>query len=523
MRLYYTLKTIDPIVISQTTATTNNHQCLDYIPGSAILGAVASRYYSQLDAEQSWQMFHTGELRFSPCYPTTQNEIALPMPASWQHAKGSEVFSVGTEQLIRENILQSSDTHTTQLKQIRSGYITSTGERATVQQGIVTKTAIERENKDKERTMTAKDGSLFSYAYISSDQVFAGWIDSENEALLTTIRDFFDHNTIRLGRSRSAEFGRVQLTSSSVTNSAAPHQADNKLTLWCLSDCELENAQGLATYQPSASDIHASLSGQLNRSESAILTEQVSRFNRTRGGLDSAQALIKRGSVLVFNLDEKATPEALIDIENQGIGRNRQQGLGWVVANPTWSMTASLPVDSQPLFNAVKIERIAAATEQASANTKLTAWLSEQVETDKQTRLHTQKIEQCLREVISFYRRVRSYKAIVPQHEIGPSRSQWERIDAQLRMDSNTCFAAVFEGQNRIAKAENDEYGWGAEWFIGSVPTNFEQAVYGVMKDLPIECWMRFLERLCRYDLSQSKDLKRIEKELGLTAMEASV
>ena len=128
-----------------------------------------------------------------------------------------------------------------------------------------------------------------------------------------------------------------------------------------------------------------------------------------------------------------------------------------------------------------------------------------------------------MREIISLYQQVRRYKAIVPEHEIGPSRSQWKRIDAQLRSDSKACFRAVFDGPNRIAKAENDELGWGAEWFIGSVSTTFEQAVHRVMKDLPIDCWMRFLEKLCRYDLSQNKDLKRVEKELGLTAMEGTI
>ena len=174
MRLYYTLKTIDPVIISQTTATTNNHQCLDYIPGSAILGALAADRYSSLDSDTSWRSFHSGELRFSPCYPVIEDEIALPIPASWHFGKGKDIFDTGSAFLVRENIANLAAENAnrdpiTQYKQVRAGYIASTGKHASVKQGVSTKTAIERSS------MSAKDSSLFSYSYIAAAQVFAGW------------------------------------------------------------------------------------------------------------------------------------------------------------------------------------------------------------------------------------------------------------------------------------------------------------------------------------------------------------
>ncbi len=50
MRFYYTLKTLEPVIVSKTTATTN-HQGLDHISGSAILGLVASDLYPQLSQQ----------------------------------------------------------------------------------------------------------------------------------------------------------------------------------------------------------------------------------------------------------------------------------------------------------------------------------------------------------------------------------------------------------------------------------------------------------------------------------------
>lgn len=521
MRLYFTLETVDPVVISQTTATTNNHQCLDYIPGSAILGALAAARYSSLDSDQSWRSFHSGDLRFSPCYPVIEDEIALPLPASWHFGKGKEIFDKDSALLARENITNLAAENanrdpSAQYKQVRAGYITSAGKHANVKQGISTKTAIERSS------MSAKDGSLFSYSYIAAGQVFAGWIDSNSESLMNEFRDFFDNNTIRIGRSRSAEFGRVQLTISTHDNPIQDQAASKRLTLWCLSDCELENENGIATFTPSVNAIHPTLKGKLNRTESAILTEQVSRFNRARGGLDSAQQLVKRGSVLVFDLDEEASPEALSSIEQYGIGRNKQQGLGWVSVNPDWSSSMHLKDISSPLFNSLKVQSASSSKKSTSVSTLLTEWLSEQVDNETRAQEHAAVVNASLREIVDCYRQARFYRGIVNQHEAGPSRSQWERIDAQLRANHSGWFAAVFEGPNRIAKAENDELGWGAEWFKSSKPTTFESEVRGILSNLPDECMQTLLEKLCRYDLSQHKDLKRIEKELGLEATEAT-
>ncbi len=89
MRFYYTLKTLEPVIVSKTTATTN-HQGLDHISGSAILGLAASDLYPQLSQQPdlTWSLFHSGEVQFGPCYPLVGNELSLPTPASWHFEKG---------------------------------------------------------------------------------------------------------------------------------------------------------------------------------------------------------------------------------------------------------------------------------------------------------------------------------------------------------------------------------------------------------------------------------------------------
>lgn len=66
MRYYYQLETIDPVIMSQGNATTNNHNCFDYIPGSAILGVMAAKHYpdNKLSDDENGRLFRPGFVVF---------------------------------------------------------------------------------------------------------------------------------------------------------------------------------------------------------------------------------------------------------------------------------------------------------------------------------------------------------------------------------------------------------------------------------------------------------------------------
>ncbi len=66
MRIFYTLKTLDPVILSHNSASLHNHESLDYISGSTMLGLFASAHYQALSNEQSWQLFHRPELLSLP-------------------------------------------------------------------------------------------------------------------------------------------------------------------------------------------------------------------------------------------------------------------------------------------------------------------------------------------------------------------------------------------------------------------------------------------------------------------------
>ena len=45
MKIYYAITIIDDLSLGVTSATVNSANTLDYIPGSAIMGALASKIY----------------------------------------------------------------------------------------------------------------------------------------------------------------------------------------------------------------------------------------------------------------------------------------------------------------------------------------------------------------------------------------------------------------------------------------------------------------------------------------------
>ena len=512
MRLYYTLKTLDPVIVSQNNATTNNHECLDYIPGSAILGAMAANHYAGLDQDQSWAAFHNGECRFSPCYPVINNQISLPTPASWHFSKGSPVIEYGkynANEISNHAAVSFKRQQDTQYKQCRDGYVTANATTATIKHGLSTKTAIDA-HKGK-----AKDGQLFSYAYLEAGQVFAGWIDCENAPLAERFSTSLNQ-TLRVGRSRNTEFGRVQLNLVCVEEPSEPVATDKHLVLWCLSDCELLDKMGMPTLKPAAASVHPGLEGRLNRDHSFIRSARISRFNQKRRGLDSEQVLISKGSVLVFDLDEKPTAEILQAISRQGIGLNRQQGLGWVSVNPSWASQPQL--SGEQLFSPICVARPHSTHTAPAANSVLIQWVSERVGDVKTANDAQQAVNQRLKAIYLGYKNARRYNNILNRNEAGPSSTQWRRIADVVRHAANDAswHDAVFTGESAICKANNDELGWGIDWHNGKQLITFADMVKSELENQSVTTMRLLLEQLCRYDLSTFNGLNKLAKEYKL-------
>ncbi len=528
MRVYYQLTTVDPVIVSVNNASANNHGSLDYIPGSAILGALAAEHYPHLTPEESWNAFHSGHVRFSPVYPVINNQLCLPVPASWHYEKGKNAISNDhfNSKIISNHACNTfnrdSEANTNkQFKQCRDGYFNSTRDSAKVTQSVATKTAIDS------KIGKAKEGQLFSYAHIDAGQKFSGWIESSDQNLFDKFKQSLQ-GTMRIGRSRNSEFGRVKVQIIKASSPPDPIKTDPKtLVLWCLSDCEMLNEMGLATFTPELSSINNKLQGTLNRQLSFIRSSRISRFNQKRMGLDSEQLLITKGSVLVYDLHTAADAEVLKDLRNNGMGRNRQQGLGWIDVNPHWAFIPEL--SDKALFSAVTLEIKENDKGKPQGRPKnykgkntdssLTRWLNDKIKAEEDLETRTQEVNVLLKKIIYAYSNARSYNNIYPSNEAGPSSHQWQRISDRVRNNNSpNWIQGVFDGDNAICKAKNDELGWGIQWSEGNNLTSFADFIRSTLNTTELLTMRSLLDKLCRYDLSTAKDLKTIKQELKIDA-----
>ena len=91
MRTYYYAEAVDNLVISRDHAVTFENETLDYIPGSVVLGALASEIYqdNSCSDDEKFSLFQNNSSnRFSNAYPlkvtssgnSVHGETVLPTP-----------------------------------------------------------------------------------------------------------------------------------------------------------------------------------------------------------------------------------------------------------------------------------------------------------------------------------------------------------------------------------------------------------------------------------------------------------
>ena len=340
---YFNIQFKQPVIVSQQAATAGQHQSLDYIPGSAILGLVASQLYAQLTPEEALQVFHSGAVRFSDALPVCQGQTAFPVPLCWHHSKGShyhrhgrldpnEIYDVSRKD---RDLLQSQ-----QPVQLRNFYVTEQGMRWIPNKVQTLKTAIDS-NKN-----SAAEGQLFGYDALAAGQEYTFSVQTQAEvpaSIVSKIQQVLE-GAAWLGRSRSAQFGQVAISAQSAATvlAQAPH-SDNTLTLWLLSDMHLLK-NGQPTLVPDAELLGLPAGSRWLPEQSFIRSRRYSLYNSFRRHYDREKQVLSRGSVLRFALPAGTSLSAdLVDRLQQGVGLGREVGLGSVWVNPPLLQNVGTP------------------------------------------------------------------------------------------------------------------------------------------------------------------------------------
>jgi CRISPR-associated protein Csx10 len=445
-----TLTLLDDLVASERPATEGGHESLDYIPGSMLLGAVAARLYGRLSRADAYEVFHSGRMRFGDGVPLTDGNPGWPMPLCWHHAKGEDPRKDGRLDPAHVGHL-SELPEREQPKQLREGYVRSDGLMVRPKRSLRMKTAIDP------KTGRVAESQLFGYESVTAGPSYAARIEANpglRDDLWQLVAELFGKPTqFLLGRSRSAEYGRVRVEPAkerlALPTSAAPSP---QLRLWCLTDLALLDDWGQPTLQPTPA--HFGLDrGRLDPDGTFLRFRRFAPWNAHRQAYDLQRQVVRRGSVIVFTgIDPPLTEAERARIE-AGVGLHREQGMGRLCIDPEILAT------QRPRF-AEAVEATDACPPIPRPEDPLILWLKRQLEgggarreAERQARAQADALKKC-------YALARAYAGIPQGVPVGPSPAQWGRVyeAARTATDRGTLPTTLFEGDNAICKPNGENW-----------------------------------------------------------------
>ncbi len=344
--VYAILTLKDDTIITATSKSTETSPSLDYIPGRQVLGCVASRLYMQLDNDaQRFDVFHGGSVRFMDAVPLHQKDGRLSttfaMPLSFHCQKGRRYAD-------RKGLLHTVQNWSTadikptelQFKQLRSGNWTEKGEGVQVSSRSSMRVAL-KEGR-------ARDGFLFGYDAIEKGTRFLCRIDIDDEQYRQPIIQALGQE-IRIGRSKTAEYGRVKVELVDIPKQPVTMQTGTTkvVSLYFASDVAMINDVGAPSL--SVEDIVQYFGAKRCLFDRTFLrTRTYSPFHGFRCRPDMERQVFVRGSVVTLAFEELQDREELRKKIENGLGLFCHEGLGSVWIDPGF-LQHSKPFNRKPV------------------------------------------------------------------------------------------------------------------------------------------------------------------------------
>jgi CRISPR-associated protein Csx10 len=327
--LFITLKLETPLLITGLgSGEENSSKSLPYIPGSALRGALISRFKADtqdlpLDPKAG-RLFFSGAVRFLNAYPLDENGARmLPIPASWRKEKGRELKDAH----IADYAIASNEEMT---KPIGKFYKDNSGS-AMYAFSPEEEIAIHIASQGR-GVVKAGQSTVFQYQSLARAQKFGALILAETSGDLVEIEKLLEPNMLYLGRSRSAGYGKVRIEAFEKTEKAeTASEKLNDVTITLLSDTILRDEHGQPTH-----DLDGYLTNRLDKAvknkKAFICQTDIGGFNRKwKLPLPQTPAL-GMGSVFVYPAGQLA-PSDLDLLVQSGIGERRVDGFGRIAVN----------------------------------------------------------------------------------------------------------------------------------------------------------------------------------------------
>ena len=314
---------LSDIILHASSNTQGNIEVLDYITGASFLGMVAKNYD---DFENSFEVFHSGKVRFGEASPLFENKATYKTPFCFFKPKldfdSKDVYNNHFIDYTNTTILDK------QLKQIRSGYISSDLDSLDLEYVYSQKAAYDKELR------RSKDASMFGYKAIKKGITWKFTI-SLNDIDEKTEKQILENilGEKYLGKSKTSQYGKVLIER--FDNFKEENIENLTLTettyVYINSSIALFDENAMPTFELSKDNLGLK-DAIIDWTQTQIRTKTFTPYNYTRQTNDYSRLVIERGSVIALL---NASNEDINNLKN-GIGAYLSEGYGEVLINPTF-------------------------------------------------------------------------------------------------------------------------------------------------------------------------------------------
>ena len=313
--LIYQVEFKSDIVLPATSNNEGNISQLDFIPGSNFLGMVAQNYDK---FEDSFRVFHSADVKFSDATILKDDKQTYKMPLSFFHEKLDEKLDNTT--IYNHHKIEDFGKFN-QLKQLRNGYITKDNETISIEYNYSQKSAYDKEKR------TSLDSSMFGYSAIKCGTKWQFSI-KVNDTICEEDLELLKNSIVgtkRLGESKSAQYGLVEITQKGQTEDIED-KTSNEIILYANSRLALVDEYADPTY-----DLKYLFDGlkseNIDYSKCQIKTSTFTPYNSARQTKDYERLCINKGSVIVLkDIDKSIIPKF--------VGAYQSEGFGELLLNP---------------------------------------------------------------------------------------------------------------------------------------------------------------------------------------------
>lgn len=301
-----------PVLFAKQSGDSTMTNTLTFIPGSSLLGLLASRYLKGGgEREEFERMFLHGAIVFRNLYPYVDKVKYMPAKRHILQDKQSESKFIN---------IYASDESSADHK-VPPGYAYLYGRNCELYQA---KTEISFHHERDYKTGISKDAKIFSYEALSNGQLFFGEILGKKEDIDKIEELLAEDKVLRLGKSKTAQYGNCYLYQiENIPYTEKEIEDDDEYVMTLISDSIIKNKYGTSVLE--VEEMQSYLGVEIKHfAIDKSKVETVVNAYRCKTPADIAFAA--GSSFLITEL-----PKNYLAMQKYGIGDRRHEGYGQVV------------------------------------------------------------------------------------------------------------------------------------------------------------------------------------------------